>query len=53
LIAAVAGVTGAAVGGAFSYLSAKVGMDWSKAKRDIVVLADQVASYYRLEKLYA
>jgi len=53
LIAAAAGVTGAAVGGAFSYLSAKAGIDWGKARRDIVVLADQVAAYYRLEKLYA
>lgn len=44
---------GVIVGGLFSYLSARVGHDWSAIKSDVQKLAAQVAAYHRLEALYA
>ncbi len=41
------------VGGLFSYVSARVGHDWSAIKSDVQKLAAQVAAYHRLEALYA
>ena len=34
------------------YLSARLDRRWDKAKRDIVLLSEQVAAYYQLESLY-
>lgn len=44
---------GVIVGGLFSYVSARVGQDWSALKSDVQKLAAQVAAYHRLEALYA
>ena len=45
-------IGGAIVGGLFSYLSARIGHDWDKAKSDIRRLSDQVAAYHKVEELY-
>ena len=45
-------IAGAAVGGGCTVAATLIERRWSTAKRDIRNLADQVASYYQLERLY-
>jgi hypothetical protein len=45
-------LSGAFVGGLFSYMTARIAHDWDKAKSDIKRLSEQVTAYYTLEKIY-
>ena len=45
-------IAGAAVGCGCTVAATLIERRWSTAKRDIRNLADQVASYYQLERLY-
>ena len=45
-------IAGAAVGGGCTVAATLIERRWGTAKRDIRNLADQVASYYQLERLY-
>ena len=45
-------IAGAAVGGGFTIGATFIERSWGRAKRDIRNLADQVAAYYQLERLY-
>lgn len=45
-------IAGAAVGGGCTVAATFIEHRWSRAKRDILNLADQVAAYYQLERLY-
>lgn len=46
-------ILGALTGGLFTYLAARVGHDWERAKGDISRLCDQVIAYHTLENLYS
>lgn len=43
---------GALVAGLFTYLAARVGHRWDRARSDIQKLSEQVAAYHKLEELY-
>lgn len=45
-------IAGASVGGGCTVAATLIERRWSKARRDIRNLADQVASYHQLERLY-
>jgi hypothetical protein len=45
-------IAGAAVGGGCSVAATFIERRWGRARRDIRILADQVAAYYQLERLY-
>lgn len=45
-------IAGTIVGGVFTYLAARVGQRWDKARSDIKRLCEQVAAYHKLEELY-
>jgi hypothetical protein len=46
-------VLGALTAGLFTYLAARIGHDWARAKSDISRLCDQVIAYHTLEDLYS
>jgi hypothetical protein len=45
-------LAGAAVGGASTIAATLIERRWARAKRDIRNLADQVAAFHQLERLY-
>ena len=44
---------GVFIGGLFTLLAAKIGHDWTRVRRDMPRLAEQVASFHALEQEYA
>lgn len=45
-------ITRAAIGGGCTFAATLIERRWGRAKRDMRNLADQVAAYYQLERLY-